>query len=579
MKRTAALPRARWYALIAAGLLHGVFLSLAFPPIGLWPIALVSIVPLIWAGCRTGNGIASAALLTALGTLPGWLVQHVWLWNITEPGYPAMGVYMMVYSWAFVWMIAQARAADWPIPMTLVAGLGWTALEVLRGEVVLTGYGFYLLGHPLIDSPLLAAPGSLFGAYFVSMFCAAISGAVADAAGWSGIRRPMGGICAAIIAVMWLGLGAIGLSRNQDNGPTVELRVGVVQTNLPQDNKIGWAVARKQKDMKRFLELTTQIGTQRPAPDMILWPETMFPGPALNGDAIEQLEKAGVFWRIKDASGVETKLPVNSFARDLFDAQRTLGTPILIGAIAAEGDVLSELDPNSKTRPRRYNSVIAIAGDGPTGERYDKIDLTPFGEVIPYVHRWPSIQQMVLDLGAKGMSFDLSPGTRYAPLRVPTARAELGKTGVLFATPICFEVTRAGLCRRLARGDGTDAGRASVLVNFSNDGWFGWWDPGRQVHLLAARWRCVELGMPMVRAVNTGISTAVDRRGRVLPGAGGLRQEAALMFPVRLETAGNRTTTLFWALGQTPMFIAAGLGFALTAACWWRRRRMEFGLL
>lgn len=576
-RRSAALPRARWYAFIGAGLLHGVFLSLSFPPVGLWPIALVAIVPLIWAGCRTGGGIKSAALLTALGTLPGWLLQHVWLWNITQPGYPAMGVYMAAYSAIFVWMIAQARSADWPIPMAVVAGVGWAAIEVIRGELVLTGYGFYLLGHPLIDSTLLAAPASLLGAYAVSMLCAAISGAVADAAGWSGIRRPIGGIGAAVVGLIWLGLGLLGLASNKSSGPTFEARLGVVQTNLPQDNKIGWSVAAKQRDMKRFMELTTQVGTQRPAPELILWPETMFPGPALNSEAITDLDNAGMFWRVKDASGAEVKLPVNSFARELLDAQKTLGIPMMVGAIAMDGDVAAGLEGNSAARLRRYNSVISIV-DGAPAARYDKVDLTPFGEVIPYVHRWPDLQQMVLNLGARGMSFDLSSGTSVRPIDVRGTRDRTGSGGLLVAAPICFEVTRSSLCRRLTRSDGTRE-HPNLLINFSNDGWFGWWDPGRQVHLLSARWRCVELGLPMVRAVNTGISAAIDRRGRILPNAGAMRQDGALVFTVNVESTQNRTGTMFWTLGQIPMYVVAGLGIMLAGATWYRRRRVESGLL
>lgn len=52
------------------------------------------------------------------------------------------------------------------------------------------------------------------------------------------------------------------------------------------------------------------------------------------------------------------------------------------------------------------------------------------------------------------------------------------------------------------------------MINLTNDGWFGWWMPGREHHMLTARWRCLELGVPMVRVANTGISGAFDQRGR-----------------------------------------------------------------
>ena len=56
-----------------------------------------------------------------------------------------------------------------------------------------------------------------------------------------------------------------------------------------------------------------------------------------------------------------------------------------------------------------------------------------------------------------------------------------------------------------------------MLVNMTNDGWFGWWRAGRAQHLQIATWRCVELCTPMVRAANTGISCSIDTHGRVTP--------------------------------------------------------------
>ncbi|MBM4113737.1 MAG: hypothetical protein FJ253_10290, partial [Phycisphaerae bacterium] len=81
-------------------------------------------------------------------------------------------------------------------------------------------------------------------------------------------------------------------------------------------------------------------------------------------------------------------------------------------------------------------------------------------------------------------------------------------------TPICFEDTLPALCRRLVMERGEKA--ASLIVNLSNDGWFEGDDAGRRAHLLAARWRCVELRVGMVRAANTGISAVVDPAGRIV---------------------------------------------------------------
>jgi apolipoprotein N-acyltransferase len=81
------------------------------------------------------------------------------------------------------------------------------------------------------------------------------------------------------------------------------------------------------------------------------------------------------------------------------------------------------------------------------------------------------------------------------------------------ATPICFEDTVAPLCRRMIYDGGEKI--AHILINLSNDGWFGDEDGGRAQHLQIARFRCIENRVPMVRAVNTGLSASIDSTGRI----------------------------------------------------------------
>ena len=147
------------------------------------------------------------------------------------------------------------------------------------------------------------------------------------------------------------------------------------------------------------------------------------------------------------------------------------------------------------------------------------------------------------------------------------------------ATPICFEATKADLCRRLIIGDGT--GRASLFVNLSNDGWFSFWDAGRRQHLQAARWRCVEMGVPMVRAVNTGASVAIDRRGRITNdrlidrpavSGGSMRVDGVLVAQVRVDS--ERRPTIFERVGMVPAYGVFVLSVLGSAAFWIRRRRL-----
>jgi apolipoprotein N-acyltransferase len=141
-------------------------------------------------------------------------------------------------------------------------------------------------------------------------------------------------------------------------------------------------------------------------------------------------------------------------------------------------------------------------------QRYDKVRLTPFGETMPYIASIPGLQQKLLDFGARGMRFDLSEGTRQTVFTFNTAGGS-----VRVVTPICFEVTVAPYVRGMVFEKGVR--RADILVNVTNDGWFGGFSPAREQHLQIARWRSLELATPMIRAANTGISCSISADGKV----------------------------------------------------------------
>lgn len=566
-------PTPPWWAFPLAGLAHALMMALAFPPLNVWPVALVAIWPLVFAGCSAGKRPLLHAALTGLGTFPFWLYVHVWLINVTPAGFPALAVYMSLYPALFVWLLSVARQADWPVPMSVVVPVLWSGLEVLRVDVALTGYGFYVLGHPLIEVTSLAAPAAVLGAHVVGFLIAALAGCLADAAGWAGLPRRAGGIGAAAVGVIWITLSIVG-DRTLKVGQTFELQVAVVQTNVPQDNKMSWDTAQKLKDFARFSELTRQGSATKPTPDLIVWPETMFPGYSLNESAVAAERDAGLVFLVDEKVSPGGRVQSTLYYDELLKLQREIHTPMLVGAAATDGLSFGSGD-GGRVKPKwqsRYNSAFVIHDGKVQAGRYDKIDLTPFGEVIPYVWRWPALQQQVLDLGAKGMGFDLASGVRAEPLEIPLSRREGVTRPEKFrvATPICFEVTRSGLCRRLTEGAGDMP--AGLIVNLSNDGWFSFFDGGREAHLLAARWRSIELGLPMVRSVNTGVSALIDRRGRIVGELSGekARSDGVLTGSVNVQVVPHRT--IYARLGEGLWFGMMALSGGMSVAMFWRRR-------
>jgi apolipoprotein N-acyltransferase len=390
----------------------------------------------------------------------------------------------------------------------LIIPLAWTAVEFFRAEVALTGYAWGALAYPLIAKPWLSSPASAFGVYFVSFLACVPAGVLAEELlGARGARRRS--IATLALACLAFLVGALG---TPDIRPSGTINVGVVQTNLPQDNKLSWSLDQAMNDMDRFLVLTRAAAASEPRPDVIVWPETMVPGGTLSPDAIESLRREQIVRRF-DVDGQEHSLPAIWFAEQLLDTQQALGVPMLVGAEGTDGFKV-ERTPNGGIRltwDRRFNSVFEINHGAIQPTRYDKGRLTPFGEFFPYIRHWPWLQHVMLDAGARGMSFNLSEGTSREVFEIP---AHASPSPVRVVTPICFEVTSSAYMRALVYEHGER--RADVIVTPTNDGWFGVSKEGRDHHLLMARWRCVELNIPMVRAANTGVSAFIDASGRIL---------------------------------------------------------------
>jgi apolipoprotein N-acyltransferase len=483
-----------------------------------------------------------------LGALPVQLYEHQWVMDVSGFGYFPMAVLMALVTGGFVWT-AGLIARKWPrVPLTLIAPLAWTAWEVLRGEVIVTGYPWLLIAHPLIDAPYVPVAASFLGTYFVGFLVVIVSAAIVEGAA---MRRFIHGADGVAFVLACL-VGAHALAPKEKPGPAMQ--IAIVQTNIPQSNKIGWEFVQKVKDFHRFVELTEHA--TKGSPDLIVWPETMFPGLTLSEGGV-LVERSGLL-----------AFDVEQFYDPLLALSSQLRVPMLIGALGYDG---LKIIPEGHDRVRfeqkaRYNSVFLVADGKVDPIPYSKLELTPFGEIMPYVNHWAWLQEKILAVGANGMAFDLSPGPGPRVFSIKGKKAEAS-----IVTPICFEATKPALCRRLVRAAGTGP---VIIVNLTNDGWFGSFRAGRLQHLQIARWRCAELGVPMVRAANTGISAAIDDRGRLLstgvdgsPGA--WDADGVLSASITPAAAG----TLYARIGDVFGWIVLAAAAALTiAACPWKRR-------
>ncbi len=506
--------------------LHAVLFVCAFPTINWWPLALLAPAPLAWAAIRArSTRWVMVVTLVVLWTMWMWLDR--WLIDVTVAGYPLKSLYMTSYGCAFVWAIRRLSRhrtiGRWP--MTLLVPLLWVGIECVRGEIVFGGYPWFLLGQPFIEWPVVAQSADLCGTYLLSFMAAAAAGAAVDVIrSWENKRPSKRAWWWAGGAAAVLGLNAgYGLWRLKEDALSgTQVRILVIQTNLPQSNKIAWSPEAMKRDVASFVQLTREaFAATGGEVDLVVWPETMLPVRGLEEETLRTLRD---WWQVDQVAIAEQALLL----------QQELGVPMLLGAPCHLG--LRVTDERAWDWETNYNSVYLIDGVRPY-QRYDKCRLTPFGEVMPYLNRWPWLEEKLLGIGAPGMSFSLDEGERIKRLNLMVGGEEL-----TLATPICFEDTLGRFCRKMVYQDGRKM--VGVVVNLSNDGWFGRYDSGRAQHAQVARLRCIENRVPMVRCVNTGLSMGVDPHGRIVGTVGegsygtGCRQGWLLMDAV---TDGRKT--------------------------------------
>jgi apolipoprotein N-acyltransferase len=165
---------------------------------------------------------------------------------------------------------------------------------------------------------------------------------------------------------------------------------------------------------------------------------------------------------------------------------------------------------SSRIEPRRvgerssavFNAVQVVGSGGAILDSSDKAHLVPFGEYLPF-------SGLLNRLGLR--QFVSIPGG----FESGAWRKALAVPGLPLVSPlICYEAIFSGEVMPPTAPAGA-GNLPAVLLNLTNDGWFGAFG-GPQQHFMQARLRSIEEGLPLVRAANTGISAIVDAYGRVL---------------------------------------------------------------
>jgi apolipoprotein N-acyltransferase len=447
--------------------LSGLLYWASQPPLALGVLAFVALVPLLvalrgagpWRGLALGwlagtiacNGLTTSSIHAALVH-----AHHPgWLAAVESLVIPQLcGALWFAAFGLFTALLERRHATPWRI---LLLPAAWVACEFARSRIG-NGMPWVLLAHAVTGYPWLLQVADLAGAYGVSFVVAVVNVLLAtlverSPGGWRRhrLRLPL----AVGVGVFWAATlyGDVQLRGwREPEGRT--LRVALVQGDVPE----GWRTSLSSLPpvLARYRILVASAARDRP--DLIVLPE--------NAAGISPSANPQVFARI-----------VEPLAGS--DALLLLGAPRTVSLGAGSAAV--------------RNSAFLVDATGTLRATYDKIRLVPFGEASTWL--LPETLQRRL-----GIPQNYSAGDTATLFDIGGTRA-----GVL----ICWEGIYASAARALVRAG------AEVLVNLSNDDWFG----GRaavEQHFRASLLRAAETRRPLLRATNSGVTAVVDPHGVVV---------------------------------------------------------------
>jgi apolipoprotein N-acyltransferase len=364
---------------------------------------------------------------------------------------------LALFPSVFGWMVSRWARRHGPAAL-LLAPVAWVATEILRAHT-LFDFSWCLLGYSQHANLPMLQIARYAAVYGVSFVVAAVSSALAFLV-LERRRGPRVAVLlatASLLAVVWMH-GEWRLSQvPPEKG---RLRVGLVQASIAQDEK--WDAAHAWANVDRHLELTRRAVAQ--GARLVVWPESALPF-------------------------LFDRTPV--VASQLRDVVRQYRISLLFGNDDRE-------EERGAAPGRIWVGAKMIDPQGTVVLRYHKIRLVPFGEYVPI--------QSVLTLGGRFSAKlvqevgEFTPGDEYAVGPVD---------GHPVSAFICYEAIFPDHVREFA------ARGAQLLVNITNDGWYGRTSAPFQ-HFAMAKLRAVENERFLVRAANTGITAVVDPHGRVL---------------------------------------------------------------
>jgi apolipoprotein N-acyltransferase len=431
-------------ALLSAVLLILLYPNLIFPGFGLPWLAPVALVPLLIALALEPRPLWRF-LLGEVAGVAYWFAICYWIQFVLEV-HGAMGRWG---SWATFALFCFAKAVHLAIFSMLAAVLLktpygvpaiaalWTGIERTHGTF---GFAWLTLGNAGIDMPLPLRVAPLAGVYGISFVFALMSAAVAFLILRRGRKH-----------LYWLAIvpGMLLLPELPARETPTETAL-LLQPNMSEEEQ--WTPASAAAERDHIIRESQEAAQRQGDEQLIIWPESPGPlyyyrDPAFHQEAAQLAQQAHAYFLFGTV------------------AETPQGAPL--------------------------NSAVLLAPNGALVDRYDKINLVPFGEYVPNFFGF--VNRITQEIS------DFVPGNRIVVFPMHAHRL-----GVF----ICYESVFPDEVREFVKGG------ANLLVNISNDGYFGH-SAAREQHLEIARMRAVENRRWLIRSTNDGITAVIDPAGNV----------------------------------------------------------------
>jgi apolipoprotein N-acyltransferase len=430
----------------------GLLLVLIQPPISLFFLAYVSLIPLLHSlkqGKRYHNFLSGfvCGVVSYLG-LVYWVVVAMNRYGginmfLSSLILLLLVLYLSLYSALFALSVPYLEEHI-SLPSYISAPIIWVLLEYLR-STALTGFPWSLLAHSQHPWLHLIQAASVTGTYFISFLIVSVNCIIHHA-----IKRKVLPLAFTSVILAFFAASIVFGVTQLTNRDEERYTAAIIQGNITQDIK--WDDSARAKTIKIYYTKTLDSGKGN---DLVIWPETALPL---------------IYNEEKELSDLMAALPPR------------INAHVLFGTV-------------SKDRTGRfYNSTYLLDKEGKVEGYYNKVHLVPFGEYTPLISYLPFLEKIT----ATGSGF--SPGRSHDP-----AYTRLGRIGIL----ICYEGIFPYITNDTVRRG------AQVLVNITNDAWYDRTSAAYQ-HFAFYIFRAIETDRYVLRAANTGISAIIDSRGRVL---------------------------------------------------------------